>query len=47
MVAISLTLTLDGVPVSAVNALLCVHEVSIFLPSGAGKAGSLKRTGKH
>lgn len=30
MVAISLTLTLDGMPVSAVNALLCVHEVSIF-----------------
>lgn len=37
MVAISPALNPDGVSVSAINALLYLHEVSIFLPSGAGK----------
>lgn len=37
MVAISPALNPDGMSVSAIKALLYLHEVSNFLPSGAQK----------
>lgn len=37
MVAISPALNPDGMSVSAISALLYLHEFSVFLPSGAGK----------
>lgn len=37
MVAISPALNPGGMSVSAINALLYLHEVSVFLPSGGRK----------
>lgn len=37
MVAISPVLNPDGMSVSAINALLYLHKVSVFLPSGRRK----------